>query len=200
MEKDKLIAIIEALIFASDKPLKTRYIEQVMSIVDLGNLTVGTLIEELKGIYTMGNRGIELVEVAEGWQFRTKPGLAEWIKRLNTVKPSKLSMPALETLAIIAYRQPITRAEIEYVRGVDSGAVLKTLIDRRLIKIIGKKELPGRPLVYGTTQEFLEVFSLKDISALPNLDDIKQMSSSETELERNQTELPLPATEPTDEE
>ena len=106
----------------------------------------------------------------------------------------------METLAIVAYRQPITRAEIDYVRGVDSGGVIKTLLDKRLIKIIGKKELPGRPLVYGTTQEFLEVFSLKDISALPNLQDIKQMSSAEEELERNQTELPLPATEPTDEE
>ena len=106
----------------------------------------------------------------------------------------------METLAIVAYRQPITRAEIDYVRGVDSGGVIKTLLDKRLIKIIGKKELPGRPLVYGTTQEFLEVFSLKDISALPNLQDMKQMSSAEEELERNQTELPLPATEPTDEE
>lgn len=200
MEKEKLIAIIESLIFASDKPLKKKYIEQVMSIIDLGDLKIDTLLQELKENYNPEIRGVELVEVAEGWQFRTKPQLAEWIKRLNTVKPSKLSAPALESLAIIAYRQPITRAEIEYIRGVDSGAVLKTLIDRRLIKIVGKKELPGRPLVYGTTQEFLEVFSLKDISALPNLQDIKQMSSPETELERNQTVLPLSTNESAEEE
>ena len=200
METEKLTAIIEALIFASEKPLKVKYIEQVMSVIDLGELTIPGLIEALKAGYASEESGIELVEVAEGWQFRTKPQFAEWIKRLNTVRPSKLSAPAMETLAIVAYRQPITRAEIDYVRGVDSGGVIKTLLDKRLIKIIGKKELPGRPLVYGTTQEFLEVFSLKDISALPNLQDMKQMSSAEEELERNQTELPLPATEPTDEE
>ncbi len=200
METEKLTAIIETLIFASEKPLKVKYIEQVMSVIDLGELTIPGLIETLKAGYASEESGIELVEVAEGWQFRTKPQFAEWIKRLNTVRPSKLSAPAMETLAIVAYRQPITRAEIDYVRGVDSGGVIKTLLDKRLIKIIGKKELPGRPLVYGTTQEFLEVFSLKDISALPNLQDIKQMSSAEEELERNQTELPLPATEPTDEE
>ena len=200
METEKLTAIIETLIFASEKPLKVKYIEQVLSVVDLGELTVPGLIETLKARYASGESGIELVEVAEGWQFRTKPQFAEWIKRLNTVRPSKLSVPAMETLAIVAYRQPITRAEIDYIRGVDSGGVLKTLLDKRLIKIIGKKELPGRPLVYGTTQEFLEVFSLKDISALPNLQDMKQMSAAEEELERNQTELPLPAAEPTDEE
>ncbi|MCL4468899.1 MAG: SMC-Scp complex subunit ScpB [Deltaproteobacteria bacterium] len=200
METEKLIAIIETLIFASEKPLKVKYIEQVMSVIDLGELTIPGLLETLKAGYASEESGLELVEVAEGWQFRTKPQFAEWIKRLNTVRPSKLSAPAMETLAIVAYRQPITRAEIDYVRGVDSGGVIKTLLDKRLIKIIGKKELPGRPLVYGTTQEFLEVFSLKDISALPNLQDIKQMSSAEEELERNQTELPLPASEPTDEE
>ena len=200
METEKLTAIIETLIFASEKPLKVKYIEQVMSVIDLGELTIPGLIETLKAGYASEESGIELVEVAEGWQFRTKPQFADWIKRLNTVRPSKLSAPAMETLAIVAYRQPITRAEIDYFRGVDSGGVIKTLLDKRLIKIIGKKELPGRPLVYGTTQEFLEVFSLKDISALPNLQDMKQMSSAEEELERNQTELPLPATEPTDEE
>ncbi len=200
MEKEKLTAIIEALIFASEKPLKIKYIEQVMSIIDLGDVTISGLVEELKNKFVSEDRGIELTEVAEGWQFRTKPQFAEWIKRLNTVKPSKLSQPAMETLAIVAYRQPTTRAEIDYVRGVDSGGVIKTLLDKRLIKIVGKKELPGRPLVYGTTQEFLEVFGLKDISALPNIQDIKQISPAEEELERNQTELPLPTTEPSDEE
>ncbi|MCL4558556.1 MAG: SMC-Scp complex subunit ScpB [Deltaproteobacteria bacterium] len=196
MEKDRLIAIIEALIFASDRPLKTKYIEQVLSIVDLGDITIDGLMEALRTRYGTDSAGIELVEVAEGWQFRTRPQLSDWVKRLNIVKPAKLSMPAVETLSIVAYRQPVTHAEIDYVRGVDSGGVIKTLLDRRLIKIVGKKELPGRPLVYGTTQEFLEVFGLKDISALPSLQDIKQIGSAEEELERDQAELPLAANKP----
>lgn len=200
MEKERLLAIVEALIFASEKPLKVRYIEQVLSIIELDNISVVDLIEQLKNRYAAEDSGIELVEVAEGWQFRTKPQLAEWIKRLNTVKPVKLSQPAMETLAIIAYRQPITHPEIDYIRGVDSGAVIKTLLDKRLIKIVGKKELPGRPLVYGTTQEFLEVFGLKDISALPSLQDIKQISSRDEEIEKNQQELPLSVIESTEEE
>ncbi len=200
MEKEKIMAIIESLIFASEKPLRIKYIEQVISVIDLGELTLPGLMQDLRDKFASETSALELLEVAEGWQFRTKPPFAEWIKRLNTVRPSKLSQPAMETLAIVAYRQPITRAEIDYVRGVDSGGVIKTLLDKRLIKIVGKKDLPGRPLVYGTTQEFLEVFSLKDITSLPNLQDIKQISSAEEELERNQTELPLPASEPTDEE
>ncbi len=200
MEKEKLLSIIESLIFSSDRPLRTKYIEQVLSIIDLGELTVPGLIEELKARYHPEDKGMELVEVAEGWQFRTKPVLAEWIKRLNTVKPSRLSTPSTETLAIVAYRQPITRAEIDYIRGVDSGGVIKTLLDKKLLKIVGKKELPGRPLVYGTTQEFLEVFSLKDIAALPNLQDLKQISPAEEELESHQAELPLPVKDQTDEE
>ena len=196
MEKDRLIAIIEALIFASDRPLKAKYIEQVLSIVDLGDITIDGLIEALRTRYGTDSAGIELVEVAEGWQFRTRPQLSDWVKRLNIVKPAKLSMPAVETLSIVAYRQPVTHAEIDYVRGVDSGGVIKTLLDRRLIKIVGKKELPGRPLVYGTTQEFLEVFGLKDISALPSLQDIKQIGSAEEELERDQAELPLATNKP----
>ncbi|MGB9736071.1 MAG: SMC-Scp complex subunit ScpB [bacterium] len=200
MEKEKLLAIVEALIFASEKPLKIKYIEQVLSVIQLENITIPELIEELRNRYAVEDSGIELVEVAEGWQFRTKPQFAEWIKRLSTVKPAKLSQPAMETLAIVAYRQPITRAEIDYIRGVDSGAVIKTLLDKRLIKIVGKKELPGRPLVYGTTQEFLEVFGLKDISSLPSLQDIKQISSRNEESEKNQPELPLPVPESREEE
>ncbi len=200
MEKEKIMAIIEALVFASEKPLRTKYIEQVVSVIDLGEFTLSGLLQDLKDKYAAETSALELAEVAEGWQFRTKPQFAEWIKRLNTVRPSKLSQPAMETLAIVAYRQPITRAEIDYIRGVDSGGVVKTLLDKRLIKIVGKKDLPGRPLVYGTTQEFLEVFSLKDITSLPNLQDIKQISAAEEELERNQTELPLASQESSEEE
>ncbi len=200
MEREKLIAIIEALIFASDRPLKVKYIDQVLSIIDTGDVRVEDLIGELRARYSTDSTGIELAEVADGWQLRTKPQLADWVKRLNIVKPSRLSTPALETLSIVAYRQPITHAEIDYVRGVDSGGVIKTLLDRRLIKIVGKKELPGRPLVYGTTQEFLELFGLKDIAALPSLQDIKQISAAEEELEKAQPELPLPTHETSDEE
>ena len=200
MNKERIIGIIEALIFASNKPLKIKYIEQVLSIIDIEGLKVDELIQELKKKYDDESSGIELVFVADGWQFRTKPSLSEWVKKLTIVKPSKLSTPALETLAIVSYRQPVTRAEIEYIRGVDSGGVVKTLLERGLIKIVGKKELPGRPMVYGTTQEFLEVFGLKDLSELPNLEDLKQMNSREQELEKKQEILPLSMNENTEKE
>ncbi|MCL4479682.1 MAG: SMC-Scp complex subunit ScpB [Deltaproteobacteria bacterium] len=200
MNKERIIGIIEALIFASNKPLKIKYVEQVLSIIAIKGLKVDELIQELKKKYDDESSGIELVFVADGWQFRTKPSLSEWVKKLTIVKPSKLSTPALETLAIVSYRQPVTRAEIEYIRGVDSGGVVKTLLERGLIKIVGKKELPGRPMVYGTTQEFLEVFGLKDLSELPNLEDLKQINSREQELEKKQEILPLSMNENTEKE
>ncbi len=200
MNKERIIGIIEALIFASNKPLKIKYVEQVLSILAIKGLKVDELIQELKKKYDDESSGIELVFVADGWQFRTKPSLSEWVKKLTIVKPSKLSTPALETLAIVSYRQPATRAEIEYIRGVDSGGVVKTLLERGLIKIVGKKELPGRPMVYGTTQEFLEVFGLKDLSELPNLEDLKQINSREQELEKKQEILPLSLNENTEKE
>jgi segregation and condensation protein B len=117
-----------------------------------------------------------LCEVAGGWQFRTNPDNAEWVRKMLASKPVRLSRAALETLAVIAYRQPVTRAEIEDVRGVDSGGVLKLLLDRRLIKIIGKKEEIGRPSLYGTTKDFLEFFGLKDLTNLPTLREFHELT------------------------
>ena len=115
---------------------------------------------------------MELVEVAGGYQYRTKPQWAEWVNRLKKVKAVKLSQSALETLAIIAYRQPVIRPEIEQIRGVDSGWVVRTLMEKGLVKMMGRKDLPGRPMIYGTTKAFLELFGLNALTDLPNLKEV----------------------------
>ncbi|MFW5879131.1 MAG: SMC-Scp complex subunit ScpB, partial [Myxococcota bacterium] len=126
--------------------------------------------------------GIVLHEVAGGWQLRSCPTSAEDLRRFLQVKPQRLTRAALETMAIVAYRQPITRPEIEEIRGVDSGAVLKALLDRGLVQIIGKKEEPGRPLLYATTKAFLEFFNLKDLSALPTLRELYELTEESTKI------------------
>lgn len=120
-------------------------------------------------------RGIGLAEVAEGWQFRTRPDNAAVIRHFYQPKPTRLSKPSLETLSLVAYRQPITRVEIDEIRGVDSGGVLKTLCEKNLVRIVGKKEEPGKPMLYGTTQEFLELFQLKSLKELPGLKDYRDL-------------------------
>jgi segregation and condensation protein B len=124
-------------------------------------------------------RSFQLMEVGEGYQFRTKVEYAPWIRNLRKVKPTRLSQSALETLAIVAYRQPIVRAEIEHVRGVDSGWVLNSLLEKGLIKILGRKEVAGRPLVYGTSRRFLEVFGLRDLSGLPTMQELDALKGEE---------------------
>jgi segregation and condensation protein B len=117
-------------------------------------------------------RGMRIVEVAGAYQLRTAPEHAEWVRRLFQQKPWRLTRATLETLAIVAYKQPITRAEIEAIRGVDADSVLASLLSRKLVKIVGRKEVIGRPLLYGTTRQFLEVFGLKDLSNLPALGEV----------------------------
>jgi len=170
--KEELKAIVEALIFASEKPLGIDRIKDIIEDADRKDIvhSISLLQEE----YREG-RGFYLSEVAEGYQFRTRPRYAPYLQRLYKIKAPKFSQPALETLAIIAYRQPITRAEVEELRGVDSGGVIKSLLDKKLIKIVGKKDVPGRPLIYGTTKEFLEAFSLKDLKSLPTLKDLAEL-------------------------
>jgi segregation and condensation protein B len=136
-------------------------------------------IHRIQKEYEEDFRGLELVEVAGGYQFRTKPRWAAWIQRLKKAKAVRLSRSALETLAMVAYRQPIIRPEIEAIRGVDSGWVLRTLLEKGLIKVMGRKDIPGRPIVYGTTQAFLELFSLNTLSDLPTLREIVPPSVSE---------------------
>ncbi len=177
MNEIDLKPILESLFFVSHTPLKLKALQEMLPEWSEEDILSG--IHRIQKEYEEDSRGIELVEVAGGYQFRTKPKWASWISRLKKVKPVKLSQSALETLAIIAYQQPIIRARIEEIRGVDSGWVLRTLLEKGLIKIVGRKDIPGRPLVYGTTQAFLELFNLKSLSDLPTLKEIQPPPSGE---------------------
>ncbi len=167
MDKDEIKPIIEALIFAADQALSIERMAGVLESVEkpLIREAVGELVDE----YLERESGIYIEKVAGGYQLRTQSSYAPWIKRLFKSQTQKLSKAAMEALSITAYKQPTTRGELEAIRGVDSGGVLKKLMDRRLIKIVGRKDTPGRPAVYGTTKEFLEAFELKDLSNLPTI-------------------------------
>lgn len=167
-------AIIESLLFVSEVPLSLAKIKSILSMYT--HVEISEALEQLRQEYAGDGHGFSLDEVAQGYQFRSKPEYGEWIRRLKRITPARLSQAALETLAIIAYRQPILRAEIESIRGVDVGGVLRLLLEKKLIKILGRKNVPGRPIIYGTTQRFLEVFSLKDISSLPTMEEIGELS------------------------
>jgi segregation and condensation protein B len=166
-------AIMEALLFAAEGPLK---VDKVTEILGLERSLIQSLLRELLQESESAGHGFVLAEVAEGYQYRTRPEYADWVRRLGHHRPFRFSRAALETLAIIAYRQPVTRAEIEYLRGVESGAVVKTLMEKRLVKILGKKEIAGRPMIYGTTRDFLEFFGLRDLSGLPTLRDFSELA------------------------
>jgi segregation and condensation protein B len=169
--------ILESIIFVSDTPVQLETLVEILT-----ESSKEAILEEIHRIqkeYEEDFRGLELVEVAGGYQFRTKPRWAEWIQRLKKAKAVRLSRSALETLAMVAYRQPIIRPEIEAIRGVDSGWVLRTLLEKGLIKVMGRKDIPGRPIVYGTTQAFLELFSLNTLSDLPTLKEIVPSSVPE---------------------
>src|SRR3990170_3632933 len=170
MDKETLKPIIESLIFASEGAITLNNICSIVEGAD--RQSVRAAREELIGEYRGRRGGFSIEEVAGGYQFRTNPEFSPWIKRLFKIGPQRLSRAAMETLAIIAYRQPVTRGELETVRGVDSGGVVATLMERRLIKITGRKDAPGRPAVYGTTKEFLETFELKDLTGLPSLREV----------------------------
>lgn len=180
MEDAHLKALVEALIFVSEAPLSLDRIKEVVG--EAGRKDLQRVLSALREEYARTPRGFSLEEVGEGFQFRTRPEHAEWVRRLKKGKPLAMSQPALETLAIVAYRQPLVRAEIEKIRGVDSGAVLRTLLDKKLLRILGKKDIPGRPLVYGTTKRFLEVFGLKDLTGLPTLKDLEGLGPPPAEI------------------
>ena len=170
---EKVKAVIEALIFASDTPLSPEKIRVIFPEVE--KTEIKEIIDQLVLEYNERQGGICLQEVAGGFQFRTSPELGQWIKKLKSTKPHSLSPQAMETLAIIAYKQPIVKSEIESIRGVDVGAPLKGLLDKKLIRIVGRKDVPGKPIIYGTTRKFLEVFNLKDLLDLPNLRELKEL-------------------------
>jgi segregation and condensation protein B len=165
MENFDIKPILESLIFVSESPVRLETLVEVLPELNKEAILEG--IHRIKTEYEEDSKGMELVEVSGGYQFRTKPKWAEWVQRLKKSKAVKLSRSALETLAIVAYRQPIIRPAIEEIRGVDSGWVLRTLLEKGLIKIMGRKEMPGRPIIYGTTHAFLELFSLNTLSDLP---------------------------------
>lgn len=174
-------AIIEALILASEVPVT---LEKICAILkEIEKSEVKKLIERLIFEYSERLSGIYLAEVAGGFQFRTRPEMSSWIKKLKGTKPATLSPAALETLAIIAYRQPIVKAEIEDIRGVDVSGPLKGLLEKRIIRIVGRKDVPGKPIIYGTTKKFLEIFNLKDLSELPTLRELKELNEHKENIE-----------------
>jgi segregation and condensation protein B len=166
-ELGQLPAVIESLLFAAGAPVPVARL--VEALEGPSRSEVVQALDALAAEYERCGRGLRLVQVAGGYQLRTPAEHGPYIRRLLRERPPRLSRPMLETLAIVAYRQPCTRVEIEAIRGVEADAVLATLTDRRLVRILGRKEAPGRPLLYGTTKEFLEVFGLPDLSALPTL-------------------------------
>ena len=179
LSPERVRAIVESLLFLAEKPLAPEEVRRASGI-DLPR--VNKAFDELSGHYREGVSGVVLHEVAGGWQLRSSPDVAEHARRFLKVKPQRLTRAALETLAIIAYRQPVTRPEIEEIRGVDCGAVVKALLERKLIKILGKKEEPGRPMLYGTTREFLEFFALKDLASLPTLREFHELSEEHRDI------------------
>lgn len=174
---EKVKAIIEALIFASDTPLAPEKIRAVFP--DVEKQEIQEIIDQLASEYHERQGGILLQEVAGGFQFRTNAELGQWVKKLKTTKSHNLSPQAMETLAIIAYRQPIVKSEIESIRGVDVGGPLKNLLEKKLVRIVGRKDVPGKPIIYGTTKKFLEVFNLKNIMDLPNMRELKELNQQQ---------------------
>jgi segregation and condensation protein B len=172
--------IVESLLFASDKPLNARDVHGVLPEVKLPDIT--SALRVLKYEYEALGRSFSLKEVADGYQFRSHSEYGPYILTMHQSSPSRLSRASLETLAIVAYKQPILRQEIERLRGVDSGGILKTLLEKGLIRIMGRKNLPGRPLIYGTTKKFLEVFDLRDLESLPKIKEIKALGSDDDDL------------------
>lgn len=168
------LAILEALLFISEAPLSLEQIEEVFE--GRSKAQISRLFSELMEKCLQEDRGVVLMEVAGGYRLATKPELAPWVQRLRGSKPAKLSKAALETLAIIAYKQPITRPEVEAIRGVMIDGVLKTLVERNLIRILGRKHEVGRPILYGTSGAFLEYFGFKDLSELPTLKEIEALA------------------------
>jgi segregation and condensation protein B len=173
--------IVEALLFASEKPLSVRDINACVPDAKLPEIR--SALKVLTYEYEAMGRSFMLKEIGGGYQFRSRTEYGSYILRMLQTSPSRLSRAAMETLAIVAYKQPIIRQEIERLRGVDVGGILRTLLEKGLVKIMGRKDLPGRPLIYGTTKKFLEVFDLKNITALPSMKEMKAFGAADEELQ-----------------
>ena len=161
--------VVEALLFASDVPLEAERIREVLDLGDIGEARA--LVDELRARYDSASQGLQIVEVGGGYRMMTRPEVAPWLVRLARARTrARLSRPALEALAIVAYKQPVSRPEIDAVRGVNSDAVLENLLERRLVRITGRKEAPGRPYLFETTREFMVAFGLRDLADLPRVE------------------------------
>ena len=204
MTRTRNRSVIEALLFSSSRPLTLENLAEITGLVKPG---VRELLEELRSEYEARGGGFGLIEVAGGYQLRTLPEFSEEVAKLFQVKSRRrFSRSSLETLSIIAYRQPVTRAEIEHVRGVDCGAVLKTLLTQVMVRVLGRKEAPGRPILYGTTREFLEYFGLRDLESLPTLEEVTELleeqggeEATERPSDKKSEEIPETKTEGHDE-
>jgi len=164
-------------LFAAEAPLS---LDRLCALLDRPKSELKPVLQQMVVDFEQAGHGFHLAEVAGGFQFRTRQDYAPWVRKLSKERPFRFSRAALETLAMVAYRQPVTRSEVEYLRGVDSGGVMKTLLEKGLVRILGKKDVPGRPLMYGTSRKFLEFFGLRDLGDLPTL---KDFSSLDPDLE-----------------
>jgi segregation and condensation protein B len=180
VERERIQSIIESLLFISGEPLG---LERICSVLEgVEKKAVREALDGMLEDMMKQGRGIRVAEVAGGYQLETAKDNAEFVARLIKTKPIKLTKPALETMAIIAYRQPITKVEVDQIRGVDSGGVVKTLLEYNFLQIMGRKDVPGRPLIYGTSKKFLEFFRLKSLADLPSLEEFfSQAEQMETQ-------------------
>ncbi len=181
---ERAVQVLEALFFAAEKPVDMPTLEEA---TQFSKEMLQTAIADLQKMYAPGARGVHLVDLGGRWQLRTEAEVGAYVRRMLRVKPMRLTRAALETLAIVAYRQPITRSEMEDLRGVDCGAVTKALLERKLIRILGKKDEPGRPLIYGTSKEFLDLFSLRDLTQLPTLREFQELSEESRKIVEEET-------------
>lgn len=191
MSRD-LKRIIEALLFVSEAPLSLPQLCQVLE--DSQRDAVQQALDELVEEYRQSERAFEVVPVAGGWIFRTQKDMAFWLRKLKKQQVTRLSKAAMETLAVVAYKQPVLKAEIERIRGVEVGGILRTLMEKNLVRVAGRQDLPGRPLIYSTTRRFLEVFDLQDLKDLPTVEELENLAGVSQEPPSDQDdELPLGA-------
>ena len=174
MDRELLKSIIEGLIFAHSEPVTVDSLAAVLQETSADKIQ--SVLDGLQDEYLQRSRGFVLVKVAGGYQFRSLPNIAPWILEMRKMKPARLSRAALETLSIVAYNQPVTKSRVEQIRGVESSALLRSLVERDLVVIVGRKDIAGRPMLYGTSKRFLEVFGLPDLASLPALPEIENIS------------------------
>jgi len=188
VEQEEIKAIIENILLAADQPVSETQFKNLLGD-EVEKVSFKPVLEELVDEYS--SRNLQILQVAEGYQLCTRHDYSDWVRKfLKFDKTTKLSQPSLDTLAIIAYKQPLTKAEVEEIRGVDSSGVVRTLLEKKVISPGGRKKVPGRPIMYRTTRKFLEYFGLRDLSDLPTLEDFKE-SELEGQISPDQTTLPF---------